>query len=152
MCWLSLFSPKSSHARGCFPDGWFTQEPASHSCHAIDGKLRPEKGCSELWRWGRRMEETDTVIAEQRMALQEMRSGASATWESTTPAREGGGGEQSRVKMSCPLARSWKQAPGSCRPLRLLAFFLTHQHIPPSQMRAKLQNEITSSVHWAQWG
>lgn len=86
------------------------------------------------------------------MALQEMRSGALATWESTTPVREGGGGEQSRVKMSCPLSRSWKQAPGSCQPFRLLAlFFLTHQHTPPSQMRVKLQNEITNSVHWAYW-
>ena len=67
------------------------QEPARSllSCYRWETEARKGKLCAQDSEcWGKRMQEVDRIIAEQRVALQEMRLGDPDTWESTRPVLE----------------------------------------------------------------
>ena len=69
------------------------------------------------------------VVAEQTMALQEMKSGDFChSGEQEAQNGSWGPGEQSGVKMLYPLSKWQKQAPDPCQPLLL---FTRQQTLPP---------------------
>lgn len=57
------------------------------------------------------MQETDRVIAGQRIALQEMRSGAFATWENIRPILEGRGSGAVKDEDVIPFIRVTETSP-----------------------------------------